>query len=63
MPCSASGVHIEASQVWYKHLQVLTCIVQRVATDTASKCLGEYKVTELEQVGQGYKTKASPSGA
>ena len=51
---NASGVRKQASQVWYKHLQVLTSIVQRVAKQTCTKCSGEYNVTELEQASQGY---------
>ena len=59
---NASGVLKQASQVWYKHLQVLTSIVHRVAKQTCTKCSGEYNVTELEQASQGYvKQKASPT--
>ena len=41
-----------------KHLQVLTSIVQRVATDFALKCSEEYRVIELEQASQGYQNKS-----
>jgi len=39
MPRSASGVHKQASQVWYEHLQVLVGIVQRVANRLCIKML------------------------
>ena len=55
---NASGVPKQASQVWYKHLQVLASIVQRVATDFALKCSEEYRVIELEQASQGYQNKS-----